>query len=176
MFIREYLLSIRNPWFSAKDSKGQRKKPLFSHYNIDVYTSATVISKIFHFLSQDTLIVSDVKFNNGPLEVEEVKKTRIRKNSIDIELKRKQEEEYNTEVREQRYKRLMHLLHRSKFYSSYLKSKIKDDTNKKKKVVRKRKHSPVNDENIPPIKKKSRKVVEEYNIQEYISTEVSNKI
>lgn len=129
---------------------------------------------MFRFLFQDTLIASDVKFNNSPLEEEKVKKTRTRKNSIDIELKRKQEEEYNNEVCEQRYKQLMHLLHKSKFYSSYLINKIKDDESKEKKVGRKRKHSPVNNENIPPAKKTSKKMVKTYNIQEYISTEVSN--
>lgn len=136
------------------------------------------LSKIFRFLFQDTLIASDVKFNNSPLEEEKVKKKRTRFiNSIDIALKRKQEEEYNNEVREQRYKRLMHLLHKSKFYSSYLINKIEDDKNKKIKVGKKRKHSPVNNENIPPTKKTSKKVVEEtYDIQEYISTEVSNEI
>lgn len=103
-----------------------------------------------------------------------MKKTKSR-NSIDIEIKRKQEEEYNNEVREQRYKGLMHLLHKSKFYSSYLMNKIEDDKDKtKKRGRRKRKHSPVNNENVPPAKKN--KGVEKYNIQEYISTEVSNGI
>lgn len=103
------------------------------------------------------------------------KKRKVRRNFVDIELKRKQEEEYNNEVREQCYKRLMHLLHKSKFYSSYLINKIEDDKNKKERIIRKRKHSPINDENIPPEQKKSKKV-EKYNIQEYMSTEVSNEI
>lgn len=114
------------------------------------------------------MIASDVKFNNGPLEEE---KPKSRKSVT--ELQKKQEEEYNNEAHEQRYKRLMHLLNKSQFYSSYLLNKV--ESNKKKKVTRKNKIPSINDENIPP-KAKKKRVVENYNIEEYISKEVSSKI
>jgi len=88
------------------------------------------------------------------------------------------EEEYNKEAHEQRYKRLIHLLNKSKFYSAYLINKIEDDKNKKERIPRKR-PPPINNENISPTKKKVKKEmkdVEKYNLQEYISTEVNSKI
>ncbi|KYQ59440.1 Lymphoid-specific helicase [Trachymyrmex zeteki] len=131
-------------------------------------------------LMEDTLIApSDVKFNNGPLE--EVKKPiKFIRNSSEIELKKKEEEEYNNEVNEQRYKRLMHLLNKSKFYSSYLINKIEDDKDKNKKNEKapkknnyKQKRSITeNDENISPENKKRKVSGRKRNIQEYISTKV----
>lgn len=116
---------------------------------------------------QDTLIASDVKFNNGPLEA----KPKIKRSLFK---KKEEDEKFNEEANEQRYKRLMHLLNRSKFYSTYLINKF--ENNDEEKVIRKRnKRSPVNDENVPPAKKKMKKDIEKYDIQEYMSTEVSNK-
>ncbi|XP_012054307.1 PREDICTED: lymphoid-specific helicase-like, partial [Atta cephalotes] len=137
---------------------------------------------------EDTLIApSDVKFNNGPLE--EVKKPiKRRRNSSEIELKKKEEEEYNKEANEQRYKHLMHLLNKSKFYSSYLINKIddkdKNKNNKNEKVAKKnhykfvpqKKSTIENDENISPVKKKKKASGKKYNIQEYISTEITRQV
>lgn len=105
------------------------------------------------------------------------KRTRI-KDEKEIELKKKQEEEYNNEVHEQRYKRLMHLLRKSKFFSSYLINKIEGVESNNGVITKKRKRTPVNDENVSPSKKKKIKTnsVETYNIQEYIYTDVSNEI
>jgi len=101
-----------------------------------------------------------------------------KRKSNEIELKKQLvEEEYNKEAHEQRYKRLIHLLNKSKFYSTYLINKI-DDKNKKEKIPRKR-PPPINNENISPTKRKEKKEmkdVEKYNLQEYISTEVNSKI
>lgn len=123
------------------------------------------------------MIANDVKFNNTPLDEEKPKK--FKRNRSEAELKKQlAEEEYNYKAHEQRYKRLMHLLNKSQFYSSYLVKKI-ENKNKKEKVThrgRKRKHPPINNENVSPKKKKNRVDIEKYNIQEYISMEVNNKI
>lgn len=139
------------------------------------------MSKTFRLLLLDTLLIaSDVKFNNSPLE--EDKKSKYHKNYNKTELKKKRdEEEYDNEVKIQRHKRLMHLLNKSKFYSSYLMNKIEDKSkenkSKEKRTTRKKNKFLINDENVAPVKKKSKKGdVEKYNIQEYISTEVSNEI
>lgn len=70
----------------------------------------------------------------------------------------------------------MHLLNKSKFYSSYLRGKI--ESKKEQGTKKKNKRPPVNDENVPPTKKKKRKeeAVKEHDVQEYASTEVSSKI
>lgn len=116
--------------------------------------------------------------------MEEVKKPiKFIRNSSEIELKKKEEEEYNNEVNEQRYKRLMHLLNKSKFYSSYLINKIEDDKDKNKKNEKapkknnyKQKRSITeNDENISPENKKRKVSGRKRNIQEYISTKVSTR-
>lgn len=123
------------------------------------------------------MIATDVKFNNTPFVKEKNSKKRKRSSSQN-ELQNK-EEEYDNELREQRYKMLMHLLNKSKFYSSYLINKFEDDKNKnKKKRGRKKCNSPINDENVPP-KRKNKKMTkneEKSKMQEYISTEVSSKI
>jgi len=107
--------------------------------------------------------------------LEENPRKRKRKNN-EIE-KQLIEEKYDKEAHEQRYKQLIHLLNKSKFYSTYLINKIEDDKNKKERIPRKR-PPPINNENISPTKKKEKKEkkVEKYNLQEYISTEVNSKI
>lgn len=103
------------------------------------------------------------------MEEEKAKGRKRRYNEIEVERKQLMEEEYNREIHEQRYKRLMNLLNKSKFYSSFLVNKIK-----KGKDVKKR-GRPINNENVPPSNKKTnRHDIENYNIQEYISPEVSN--
>lgn len=113
-------------------------------------------------------IVNNVKFNNTSLKAKRTKGRKRHYNEIELEKKRLEEEEYNREIHEQRYKRLMHLLNKSKFYSSFLVNKIET-----KKNVRKRGKPTINNENIPP--NKTRRDLEKYNIQEYISPEVSKK-
>jgi len=115
-------------------------------------------------------IVNNVKFNNTPLEDEKTKTRKRRYNESELEKKQLEEEEYNREIHEQRYKRLMHLLNKSQFYSEFLVNKIE-----KRKNVKKRGKSTINNENIPPNKKTKRANLEKYNIQEYIAPEVSNK-
>lgn len=110
--------------------------------------------------------------------MEKIHKPRKRRiNEIELEQRQLAEEEYNNEVSEQRYKQLMHLLNKSKFYSNYLREKI--ESKKEQGTKKKNKRPPVNDENVPPTKKKKRKEeadVQKHNEQEYVSTEVSSKI
>lgn len=122
------------------------------------------------------IVPSDVKFNNTPLEEEKIVKKRRIPNEAALIKKRLEEEEYNKEAHEQRYKRLIHLLNRSQFYSSYLINKIEGNEDKEEpKNIKKRKA--FNDENVSPKRQKVKRAdVEKYNIQEYISTEVSSKI
>lgn len=105
------------------------------------------------------------------MEEEKAKGRKRRYKEIEVKRKQLMEEEYNREIHEQRYKRLMNLLNKSKFYSSFLINKIK-----KGKDVKKRGRPIINNENVPPSNKKtSRHDIENYNIQEYISPEVSNR-
>lgn len=120
-------------------------------------------------------MIAGVKFNNSPLEENEKKLKRQINISLQRKKKQEENEKYNNEAKELRYKRLMHLLNKSKFFSSYLINKFED--NEKTKLTKNRnKNPPVNDENVPQTKKKPRKDAEKYDMQEYISTEVSNKI
>ncbi|XP_071876170.1 lymphoid-specific helicase isoform X2 [Bombus fervidus] len=68
-------------------------------------------------------IVDNVKFNNEPLEESKINQKK-RKRQEKAENKQLAEEEYNQQIQEQQYKRLMHLLSRSKFYASFIVSKI----------------------------------------------------
>ncbi|CAL7945158.1 unnamed protein product [Xylocopa violacea] len=92
------------------------------------------------------------------------------------EQKRLAEEKYNQELQEQQYKRLMHLLNRSKFYSSYIVGKINNnldkDTDKAKRKHEKKVIS--TDENIPPQKKERKQRNNE--IQKKIVKDVQKKI
>lgn len=105
---------------------------------------------------------------------EEKKVIRKRLRESEFESKQLAEEEYNREIHEQRYKRLMHLLNKSQFYSSFLVNKIGKQRN-----IKKGGRAPVNNENIPPSNKRKsiRKQTDskKYNVQEYIFPEVSNE-
>ncbi|XP_011256521.1 lymphoid-specific helicase [Camponotus floridanus] len=119
----------------------------------------------------DMSLVNNVNFDNTPLE-EEKKKTRKRRyNESELEKKQLEEKEYNREMHEQRYKRLMHLLNKSQFYSKFLVTKIE-----KRKNVKKRGKSTINNENIPPSKKTKRADLEKYDIQEYIAPEIKKQM
>ena len=96
-----------------------------------------------------------------------------RKRQEDNESKRSAEEKYNQEIQEQQYKRLMHLLNKSKFYSSYIVSKIdksfKDKVSKHNRITKKNtKETEYADENVPPQDK-----TKNNNIKEYLSEDVS---
>lgn len=116
-----------------------------------------------------------MKFSNAPLEEE--KKEKKGKRTIsksELESKQLAEEEYQRELHEQRYKRLMHLLNQSKFYSNYLKNKLNKP---KSKAVssKKRKRNLVNNENEPP-KKLSKIDSEKYDVKVYLKDVSIKKI
>ncbi|XP_076749055.1 lymphoid-specific helicase [Xylocopa sonorina] len=96
--------------------------------------------------------------SNENLSEEIVIQQKKRKREELREQKRLAEEKYNQELQEQQYKRLMHLLNRSKFYSSYIVGKINNNLDKDTyKVKRKYERKPIlNDENTPPQKRKQR--------------------
>jgi len=127
------------------------------------------------------LINNHIKFNNTPLQEknttnEENKLNKRKRNSDKASLdesKSIMEEEYNRNRDEQIYKRLMHLLNKSKFYSNYLSDKI-NKSMKKVKIMQESNEHCVNDENILPKKKQNRANVNKYNIEEYLSADVSN--
>ncbi|XP_011871345.1 PREDICTED: lymphoid-specific helicase-like [Vollenhovia emeryi] len=119
-------------------------------------------------------LASDVKFNNNPLEQEskKAKSNRGRK-----KLREEYDNEYDHEAQEQRYERLKRLLNKSKnsSYSKNKTNKIKDEGEKKRDANKT--NCPVNDENVPPAKKRAlRKAnVKKYNVQEYMSTEIKEQ-
>lgn len=118
--------------------------------------------------------MDNVKFNNEPLETSIINE---RKRKLQEKAKNRQlaEEKYNLEVQEQQYKRLMHLLSRSKFYASYIVNKIDNslekDINKANKAI-KRDIKKVNsiDENKLPQEKEKKK---NRNLGKYISKNVN---
>ncbi|XP_043525884.1 lymphoid-specific helicase-like [Frieseomelitta varia] len=122
-------------------------------------------------------IVDNVKFNNEPLEKITVI-TRKKRKREDDESKRLAEEKYNQENQEQQYKRLMHLLHKSKFYSSYIVSKIdksfNNEVNKYNRTTKRNtKEAEYADENISPQDKTKKN---KKNIEEYLSEDIQKKI
>ncbi|XP_020297890.1 lymphocyte-specific helicase-like isoform X2 [Pseudomyrmex gracilis] len=123
---------------------------------------------LFHLFSKKIPLAADVKFNTSA-SLEEVKNSQKSRKRLSEENKQLVEEQYQKELHERRYKLLMHLLNQSKFFSSYLLKKVESDMTTKKKGV----SSSVNDENIPPNKKRLRRADQEkYNMQDYISTEM----
>lgn len=100
-----------------------------------------------------------------------------RKRDEQLENKRLLQEEYNRELQEQQYKRLMHLLNRSKFYASYIVGKIGDSTKEKGNKVAKRDVKDVaTDENTPPQERKKKKVGQNYDIRNYISEDTHQEV
>lgn len=134
------------------------------------------------FISSNTSLVTDisksivdnVKFNNEPLNITVTSKKRKRQKD---ENKNLAEEKYNQEIQEQQYKRLVHLLNKSKFYSSYIVNKIdksfKNEVNKHNRTTKRNmKETEYADENISPQNRtKKRK-----NIEEYLSEDIQKKI
>lgn len=132
-------------------------------------------------------IAQDVKFVPIDLAQMTVDKGKKRKiiDKVEDEAKKKAEEEYNDQQREQTYKRLMHLLTKSQFYSSYIIDKInsKETTKSKKKGGRtssKAKSAQVTDENAEPAENSSStrpqrtaRGNKKYDLTEYVSPYVS---
>lgn len=147
---------------------------MFLRYPLYKLTLPIIIYTLFSFSLGIPILALDVKFNNAPLEEE--KKVLKRRTISTAELERKQleEEKYQRELHEQRYKRLMHLLNQSKFYSNYLKDKIKEP---KIKAVspKKKKRQIVTNENVPP-NKLSKIDAEEYDMRVYLIDVSTKKI
>ncbi|XP_032682123.1 lymphoid-specific helicase-like [Odontomachus brunneus] len=124
----------------------------------------------------DVLIVHDVKFKNIPLtEKKKLIGKKRRYNEIESEKRRLAEEEHKKEVDEQRYKLFMHLLNKSKFYSSYIFTKI-DKSIEKEKAIRKKKDENMDKENKGPSKNKNKKAnLEKCDIRKYIPANIKAK-
>lgn len=116
------------------------------------------ISNDTTLVTDNSKIVNNVKFNNEPLETSTISE---RKRKLQEKAKNKQlaEEKYNLEVQEQQYKRLMHLLTRSKFYASYIVNKIDNslekDINKTNKAIKK--INSIDENKLPQEKEKKKK-------------------
>ncbi|XP_046609817.1 lymphoid-specific helicase-like [Neodiprion virginianus] len=126
-------------------------------------------------------IADDVKINNGPFKIDNKESTKgKRKRTLEIETENKRlaAEQYEKEVVEFRYKRLMHLLDRSQFYSKYLVQKIDQSLKQESKKPGNKRKPKVSDENSPPkkITKKAQKLNQDYDIREYVTAkDVKNK-
>lgn len=122
-------------------------------------------------------IVDNVKFNNEPLEEFKINQKK-RKRQEKAENKQLAEEEYNQQIQEQQYKRLMHLLSKSKFYASFIVSKIdksleKNASKLNKSTKKNGKKIEYANENIAPHDKGKKR---NNNTQKYISKDVQKKI
>ena len=125
----------------------------------------------------DTSSITDpTKLTNEPLQENVViGKKRGRQYDLESEnIKKEKDEEYNREVQEQQYKRLMHLLNRSQFYAKYIVNKI--NSNAEKDTRKGAKKTNATDENTPPQDKGKKKVPQNYDIQNYITDDVRKKI
>ncbi|XP_017755570.1 PREDICTED: lymphoid-specific helicase-like [Eufriesea mexicana] len=118
-------------------------------------------------------IVNDIKFSNEPSNDAKIAEKK-RKRKEKAESKRLADEKYNHIVQEQQYKRLMHLLNRSKFYASYIVNKINNSLVKDAEVIkRNEKELDSIDENTPPQEIEKKK---SHNSQTYISKDVKRKV
>lgn len=124
----------------------------------------------------DAPITNDVKFKDASsLEEMKIKKRPYSKVSLEKQL---EEEEYNRKVGEQRYKRLMHLLNKSQFYSSYLLTKIENSMKKQaeeKEVIKEKSEPAENNENKRPVRKRKGNS-QKYNMEEYITVDIKAKL
>ncbi|XP_031847081.1 lymphoid-specific helicase [Nomia melanderi] len=119
-------------------------------------------------------IRAHAKFIDESLKENIIPKKRKR-NEASVEAKRAAEEHYIEALQDQQYKRLMHLLNRSKFFSTYIVNKIDDNMKGKgtkvKRQYKKKAHK--QDENaVQPEGKKRRS----QDIRNYISQNVQEKI
>lgn len=100
--------------------------------------------------------------NNKALERKRKRGEYIRKKQLD-------EEKYNEQIQEQQYKRLMHLLNRSKFYASYIVGKI--NSNLKNETENEEDKENDGGENVPLQQKRKKQ-----NDRSHISKHVQEKI
>ncbi|XP_078039449.1 lymphoid-specific helicase [Augochlora pura] len=113
------------------------------------------------------IVGTDMKFIKEPIYVDHVLEKKRKRN----EATTLAEEQYHQEMQEIQYKRLMHLLNRSKFFSNYIVNKIDDNIKQKDKIKVKNGHTK-KVENISPDKKKKRN----QDIRRHIDTDVQEKI
>ncbi|XP_012255709.2 lymphocyte-specific helicase-like [Athalia rosae] len=128
-------------------------------------------------------IADNVTFNQTPLETTIHENTSLPKvlGKKQLRLQAEKEkklaatEKYNQDIRDSRYKRLMHLLDRSQFYANYLVQKIDASSQKQTLKPNLKRKTKVKDENAPP-KKKTKKPQDwqDYNISEYMTKENMN--
>ncbi|KAK0095183.1 hypothetical protein PV326_009030 [Microctonus aethiopoides] len=128
----------------------------------------------------DKLICNnDIKFGDIPVE-SDAELEKKKKNQARIEAKRQADAEYDSEKKEQTYKRLMHLVSKSKFYSKYIIDKMNtsDNTNKKKKAPKRKVENNKSDNSKPPLKRSKRVATKnkKYNLNEYISDDIRKKV
>ncbi|XP_054016394.1 lymphoid-specific helicase-like [Hylaeus anthracinus] len=138
--------------------------------NIDVTTNLSNDTSLITGKGNPKSLADDVIISNEPLK-ENVQEPKKRKRQIDSESKQLKDEEYHRELQEQQYKRLMHLLNRSKFYSSYIINKINDTSKENDRNVN-NKQAAAADGVSPEAKDKKRN----YNKQNRISVNVQRKI
>ncbi|XP_043673997.1 lymphoid-specific helicase-like isoform X3 [Vespula pensylvanica] len=117
-----------------------------------------------------SIIADHSKLDDKVLEDNVTNEKKRRRDEINEE-KRIAQEEYNKTLHEQRYKRLMHLLTQSQFYSNYLMEKITSTSSQEIKDEKK-----ATNENLPPKKKEKKKNTREYDIRQYISPKMEKKI
>ncbi|XP_076661039.1 lymphocyte-specific helicase [Halictus rubicundus] len=133
-----------------------------------------VNTDILNNTGNTNIIGTDVKFNNEPLksDIEYVRKRK--RNEAQYQAKLIAEEQYIHEMQEQQYKRLMHLLNKSKFFSNYIFNKI-DGTMKQenmKSITINTKKVDNRDESTPLEEKKKKS----QDIRNHISTDVQKQI
>ncbi|CAK9801025.1 Lymphocyte-specific helicase [Anthophora plagiata] len=120
-----------------------------------------------------TSTANNTEFNSGSSKEYIINEKKRRRQEIDN--KRLAEEKYNHEIQELQYKRLMHLLNRSKFYASYIVNKIEGNMEKSTNKLIKKDQEKLKstDENTPPQEKGKKK---NRDIQNSISKDVQKKI
>ncbi|XP_033331654.1 lymphoid-specific helicase [Megalopta genalis] len=117
------------------------------------------------------IVGTDVKFSKDLINMDQVLEKKRKRN----ETKTLEEEQYHQEMQEKQYKRLMHLLNRSKFFSNYIVNKIDDNIKQKDKNKVKNgytKKADNRDENTLSDKKKKKN----QDIRKHIDTDVREKI
>ncbi|CAK9833094.1 Lymphoid-specific helicase [Anthophora retusa] len=121
-----------------------------------------------------TSTANNIKFDSASSK-EYIINEKKRRRQEEIDNKRLAEEKYNHEIQELQYKRLMHLLSRSKFYASYIVNKIEGNMEKSTNKLVKKDQEKFNstDENTPPQEKGKKK---NRDIQNSISKDVQKKI
>lgn len=152
-----------------------KKKQILILYDYLIFLSCIYVILISYMCKGNSRsIVDNVKFNNEPLEEFKINQKK-RKRQEKAENKQLAEEEYNQQIQEQQYKRLMHLLSKSKFYASFIVSKIdksleKNASKPNKSTKKNGKKIEYANENIAPHDKGKKR---NNNTQKYISKDVN---